>query len=153
MLFHNFDKYRDVGLLVLRFGIGIMFMYHGLPKLTAGPEVWTNIGGVLSDMGIGFAPTFFGFMAALSEFGGGLLLMLGLFTRPACIFLSVTMVVAALMHLIGGDPFGDASHAIESAVIFISLFLIGPGKYSLDERITSNLKNTNHGETRNPSRI
>jgi putative oxidoreductase len=133
MLFHYFDKYRDLGLLLLRVGIGIMFMYHGFPKITAGQELWTNLGGVLSDMGIGFAPTFFGFMAALSEFGGGLLLVLGLFTRPASIFLSITMVVAALMHLLGGDPFGDASHAIESAVVFISLFLIGPGKYSSDE--------------------
>jgi putative oxidoreductase len=50
------------------------------------------------------------------------------------------MVVAALMHLIGGDPFGDASHAIESTVIFFSLILIGPGKYSLDEIITQKRK-------------
>jgi putative oxidoreductase len=136
MILHNLDKYRDMGLLILRVGIGIMFMYHGFPKLTAGPELWTNLGGVLSDMEIGFAPTFFGFMAALSEFGGGLLLLLGLFTRPACIILFITMVVAALMHLIGGDPFGDASHAIESAILFFSLILIGPGKYSLDEIVT-----------------
>jgi putative oxidoreductase len=140
MIFHHFDKYRDTGLLILRVGIGIMFMYHGFPKLTAGPELWTNLGGALSNLGIGFAPTFFGFMAALSEFAGGLLLLLGLFTRPACFFLFITMVVAALMHLTGGDSFGEASHAIEAAILFVSLIFIGPGKYSLDERIFTKLR-------------
>jgi putative oxidoreductase len=133
MLFHKLDKYRDMGLLILRIGIGIMFMYHGYPKLTAGSVVWTNLGGALSEIGFIIFPTFLGFMAALAEFGGGLLLILGLFTRPASFFLFITMIVAALMHLTGGDSFGEASHAIESAVIFFSLLLIGPGNYSLDE--------------------
>ena len=38
MIFRFLDKYRDIGLLILRVGIGIMFMIHGLPKLTAGPK-------------------------------------------------------------------------------------------------------------------
>jgi len=137
MLFHKFDKYRDFGLLILRVGIGIMFMYHGFPKIIAGPESWTNLGGALSEIGFVILPTFMGFMAALSEFAGGLLLILGLFTRPACLFLFITMIVAALVHLLGGDSFGEASHAIESAIIFFSLILIGPGKYSLDNILIS----------------
>jgi putative oxidoreductase len=36
MIFHKLDKHRDKGLLILRVGIGIMFMCHGFPKLTAG---------------------------------------------------------------------------------------------------------------------
>ncbi len=40
MILRSLDKYRDVGLLILRVGIGIMFMGHGLPKLIAGPEKW-----------------------------------------------------------------------------------------------------------------
>ncbi len=134
MIFHKLDKFRDLGLLVLRVGIGVMFICHGFPKLTAGPEVWTNLGGALSAVGISFAPTFMGFMAAISEFGGGMLLVLGLFTRPACFFLLSTMAVATMMHLKGGDSFVTYSHALESAILFFSLLFIGPGKWSLDGR-------------------
>ncbi len=135
MIFHKLDRYRDKGLLILRVGIGIMFMCHGFPKLTAGPEAWTKLGGALSSLGIGIAPTFMGFMAAISEFGGGLLLVLGLFMRPACFFLLITMVVAMLMHIKSGDPFVKYSHALESAILFFSLLFIGPGKISLDEKL------------------
>ncbi len=138
MIFHKLDKHRDKGLLILRVGIGIMFMCHGFPKLTAGPEVWTKLGGALSAMGINFAPTLMGFMAAISEFGGGLLLVLGMFTRPACFFLLSTMVVALIMHTKSGDPFVEYSHALESAILFLSLLFIGPGKISLDEKLSKN---------------
>jgi len=124
----------DKGLLILRVGIGISFMFHGFPKIIAGPEKWEKLGGALSEIGINFAPTFMGLIAALSEFGGGLFLALGLFTAPACFFLLNTMIVATLMHIMKGDSFMKYSHALESAIIFISLFIIGPGKISLDEK-------------------
>lgn len=38
MILRSLDKYRDVGLLILRVGIGLMFMIHGFPKLFGGPE-------------------------------------------------------------------------------------------------------------------
>ncbi len=139
VIFNKLDKFRDMGLLILRVGIGIMFMCHGFPKLTAGPEVWTKLGGALSAMDINFAPTFMGFMAAISEFGGGLLLVLGLFTRPACFFLLITMVIAMLMHIRTGDPFVKYSHALESAILFFSLLFIGPGKISLDEKLSKKI--------------
>jgi putative oxidoreductase len=113
-----------------------MFVFHGYPKLVAGPEVWLMLGGALSGVGITFAPTFMGFLAAASEVGGGLLLALGLFTRPACFFLSGTMIVATLMHVSSGDPFVKYSHALESAILFFSFLFIGPGKISLDEKLS-----------------
>ncbi len=143
MIFHKLDRHRDKGLLILRVGIGIMYMCHGFPKLTAGPEAWTKLGGALSAVGINFAPTFMGFMAAISEFGGGLLLVLGLFTRPACFFLLITMVVAMLMHIRSGDPFVKYSHALESAILFFSLLFIGPGKISLDEKLSKKNRRSN----------
>ncbi len=132
MVFRFLDKYRDGGLLILRVGIGVMFAFHGYPKLTAGQETWVMIGGSMKALGIGFAPTAWGFMAALSECVGGILLVLGFFTRPACFFLLMTMIVAAIMHIGKGDPFLKYSHAMESGILFFSLILIGPGKYSLD---------------------
>ena len=136
MIFHKLDKYRDIGLLILRVGIGIMFMGHGIPKVLAGPETWARLGGALSAFGINFAPTIAGFMASISESGGGLLLALGLFTRPACFFLMSTMIVATSMHMSKGDSFVPYSHALEAAILFFSLIFIGPGRFSLDERLS-----------------
>ncbi len=132
MVFRFLDKYRDAGLLILRVGIGIIFVLHGLPKLIAGPETWMTLGGSMKALGVGFAPTAWGFMAAFSEFAGGILLTLGFFTRPACFFLLTTMIVATMMHIGKGDPFLKYSHAMESGILFLSLILIGPGRYSLD---------------------
>ncbi|MGR3294477.1 MAG: DoxX family protein [Candidatus Scalindua sp.] len=132
MVLRFLDKYRDIGLLILRVGIGVMFMIHGLPKLTGGPEKWEMLGGTMKSLGVGFAPMVWGFMAAFSECAGGLLLVLGFFTRPACFFLLTTMIVAVSMHISKGDPFVAYSHAMEAGILFISLILIGPGKYSID---------------------
>jgi len=141
MIFQALDQHRDKGLLILRIGIGTMFMCHGLPKLLGGPEVWTKLGGALSAVGVTFAPTSMGFLAAISESGGGLLIILGLLTRPACFFLFCTMVVATLMHVKGGDPFVKYSHALEAAILFFSLLFIGPGTLSLDEKLFQKKKN------------
>ena len=137
MVLHKLDKYRDFGLLILRIGIGIMFIWHGYAKLSGGPEKWIGIGQALSFLGINFAPKFMGLLASLSEFGGGILLVLGLFTRPACFFLICTMVVATVMHISMGDPRQIFSHPLVLAILFFSLLFIGPGKYSLDEKLSS----------------
>ena len=129
------NKHRHIGLLVLRIGIGLMFIVHGAPKLFDGPEKWEKLGMAMATLGIGFLPAFWGFMAAVSEFFGGICLILGFVFRPACILLTITMLVAAISHLSRGDGLGGASHAIELGVVFLSLILIGAGKYSLDEKL------------------
>ncbi len=135
MVLRSLDKYRDIGLLILRVGIGIMFIGHGLPKLIAGPEKWLILGGIMNALWVDFTPMAWGFMAALSEFAGGILLVLGFYTRPACFFLLATMIVATSMHISRGDPFLNYSHAMEAGILFLSLIFIGPGKYSLDNLI------------------
>lgn len=134
MCLERLDKDKDHGLFVLRLGIGAIFVYFGYGKLLGGPAMWEKIGGALGFIGINFGQQFFGFLAVLSEFGGGLLLILGLMTRVAAIFLFITMCVAANMHFAIGDGFQKAFPAIESAIIFFSLIFIGPGKFSLDEK-------------------
>lgn len=136
------ESRRDWGLLILRLGIGGMFVAHGLPKLLAGSEVWTGLGGAMKALGIDFAPTAWGFMAAVSETLGGALLALGFFSRTACVFLLSTMLVAIAMHLTRGDSFVKASHAIEAAILFFSLIWIGPGKYALDEKLAPHPENS-----------
>ena len=131
----NLQKYNSNGLLILRIGIGIMFIIHGFPKLFEGPQGWEAFGGSMKVIGVNFLPTFWGFMAAASEVVGGLLLFLGLFFRPALLLLIPTMFIATLVHFSKGEGLQEASHAIELGIVFFSLLFIGPGKYSLDERL------------------
>ena len=135
MILTSLNRFRDLGLLVLRVGLGAMFIYHGLPKLLAGPALWAQLGTATGTLGIHFLPVFWGFLSAAAEGIGGLLLLLGLLSKPACLLMFINMVVAASFHLGKGDGLGIASHAIEVGIVFLSLVLIGPGKYSLDEVI------------------
>lgn len=121
----------DYGLLIIRIGIGAMFMLHGYPKIMGGTEMWSQIGASMGNIGIHFAPIFWGFMASLAEFAGGLCLIIGFLFRPALAMLIFTMFIAALMHYMKGDGLMGASHAIESAIVFLGLFISGPGKYAL----------------------
>ena len=128
------DRYHDHGLLLLRVGIGAMFVLHGWPKVAGGAATWAKLGKAMAHLGLDLWPTAWGFMAAMSEFGGGILLAAGLLFRPACVALAGTMAVAAYMHMSKGDGFIKASHAIESGILFVALILVGPGKYSIDAR-------------------
>jgi len=129
-----FDRYRDFGLLVLRVGMGVMFIFHGWPMLIGGPEVWQKTGAAMAYTGIKAVPVLWGFMAAFSEFFGGIAVILGLFFRPACMLLAVTMAVAASMHIGKGEGLKAASHAIEAGIVFLSLIFIGPGTYSFGKK-------------------
>ena len=55
--------------------------------------------------------------------------------RPAALALAFTMLIATLMHVGQGDGFKGASHAMEAMFVFIGLFVMGPGKLSLDQLI------------------
>ncbi len=132
-LFTKLGKYNNTALLLLRIGIGAMMMMHGYPKLSGGVEKWEKLGGAMAAIGIKVLPTLWGFMAAITESIGGLFFLLGLFFRPTSFFLLFTMVVATAMHLKDGENIMDASHSIELAVVFLSMFIIGPGRYSVDK--------------------
>src|SRR5689334_11460627 len=105
MISNFLNKYKDAGILFLRIGIGFAFIFaHGYDKMMGGPELWTKIGASMANVGITFAPTFWGFMAAASEFIGGILILLGLFTRPAAAFMAFTMLMAFVQHASKLDP-------------------------------------------------
>ena len=137
MILRSLSKYRDTGLLLLRILIGLSFLAHGLPKLMEGPELWIKLGKSMQFVGVTAYPIFWGLMSALSESVGGFLLLIGFCFRPACLFLVINMAVATIMHFhtTPGDIIEKwfvASHAIELGSVFLSLLLIGPGKFSVD---------------------
>jgi putative oxidoreductase len=123
----------DTGLLIVRVGLGLSFIFlHGLQKLTGGPERWAGLGKTMSNLGIDFMPVFWGFMAAFAETFGAVFLILGLFYRPATFMLAFTMFVAMMTHLAKLDPWNKVGYPMELMFVFIGLLLIGPGRFSLD---------------------
>ncbi len=123
---------REFGLLFMRAGLGIMFIFHGYPKLFGGPETWERLGANMSNFGIHFAPAFWGFMAAFAEFFGGILLIFGLLFTPALILLILTMTVATVSYIADGQGIMGASHPLKVGIVFVGLLFTGPGKLSLD---------------------
>jgi putative oxidoreductase len=69
MKLSGLGRFRDLGLLAMRIGLGASFMAHGYPKLAGGPAVWEKVGGAMGLLAVPGPPAFRGF-AALSEFGG-----------------------------------------------------------------------------------
>lgn len=137
MITNILNKYSDAGTLFLRIGIGFAFIFvHGWGKMFGGPELWTKLGGSMANLGITFAPTFWGFMAAAAEFGGGILILFGLFTRPAAAFMAFTMLVAFIQHTSKLDPWNRVIYPMEMFAVFMALLFIGAGKYSIDALIS-----------------
>jgi putative oxidoreductase len=135
MAWNFLGRYREAGLLLLRIGLGVMFIVHGLPMLLGGPAGWHKIGAMaMHPVGINFYPAFWGALAALSEVLGGILVVFGLWFRPACFFLALTLTMATIMHVKHRDDFNTVvSHAAEMAIVFYCLMLIGPGRFSVDK--------------------
>lgn len=133
MLLKFLGKYRDTGLLIMRLGLGAAFIIHGLPKLAGGPKVWTSLGKSMSHIGIDFLPAFWGFMAAVSEGIGGVLLIIGIFYRPVCLLLMFTMIIATLSQMGPGRFKEYYSHPLKMAFVFLGLACVGPGRFSVDK--------------------
>ena len=82
--------------------------------------------------GLGFPlPEVFAWGAGLIEFGGGLLLVVGLFTRPAAA-LAMAVVWTAYFGAHADDSFSDAEAAFLYGAIMLALALTGAGRFSLD---------------------
>lgn len=120
----------EVGLLLLRIVAGLALAFaHGLGKV---PPSAGFIGRV-AEMGL-VAPELFAWLAATAEFGGGILLALGLLTRPAALLVLGNMAIVSLMAH-AGDPFGDREKAVLFGAIALMFLLVGAGRISLDALI------------------
>ena len=114
-------------LAALRIVSGLIFLEHGTQKFLGFP------GGEMAGAGLAFNNA--GAFAGIVELVAGLLITLGLFTRPAAFVASGTMAVAYWMAHAPQNPFpvnnmGDA--AILYCFVFLYLVFAGPGAWSLD---------------------
>ena len=129
--------------LPLRLVAGVIFTAHGAQKLFA----W--FGGYGLDAtgqwleSIGLSPGYpLAVMAGSAEFFGGILLIVGLLTRPTSAVLAITMLVAMFsVHIDNGLFMSNNGYEFSLALlaISVSLLLSGAGKWSLDNLITKRL--------------
>ncbi len=119
-------------LVGLRIVLGIMTVLHGLPKIFGGKPKWKFLGSTMQNLGIYFAPVMWGFIAASTEFFGGILLVLGLGTRIVSLLLVFMMFVAMIFHLKRKDLFNVYSYSLALFIIFVWFFIVGSGRFSLD---------------------
>lgn len=120
---------HDIGLLLLRIGVGVIFIVAGWGKLT-GIE---GVQGFFGDLGIPMA----GLMAwvvAIVEFVGGIMVLLGAYAKIPYLLLAFIMVVALLTTKLGGE-FSAARLDIMLLLTTLALFLMGSGSYSVDDKL------------------
>ena len=125
------DKLQPLSLFVLRIVLGIIFLYHGYPKLT---HTHGNLQGVFVEHGL---PAYFVYVAGILETFGGGLLLLGLFTRPAALWLAIEMCVAIwkVHSLHGIYAVRDYEFPLTLAAACFVLATVGAELISLDHPI------------------
>jgi putative oxidoreductase len=133
-MFKSLAKHADFGLLIGRLGVGAIFVVFGWHKLSGGQAAWTHYGHAMASVGINFMPNVWGLIAALSEFAGGILIVVGFFFRPAATLIALTMLVA-FVSTFRGHPhhFEQYSRSIEMFCIMIVFLFVGPGKFSFEK--------------------
>ena len=134
----NFDGWAHV---LIRVAIGAILIPHGMQKLFGafgGPGMTGFIGTMQK---VGYSPTMapiLSWMIALLEFGGGILLVIGLFTRPVALAVLIFMLEAARFHHgVGGFFWTGRGNEYPIILAAISLYLLirGAGPYSADARM------------------
>jgi putative oxidoreductase len=131
LVYREHSYLADAALLLLRLVMGSAFILHGWVKIQH-PFDWMP----------GFAPPPLLALAALAEFGGGILLILGLLTPVACLGIACTMATAFYMHaFMRGDPFvsTELRPTWELASVYfcvaLTLLTLGPGRVSVDAHL------------------
>jgi len=121
------SRSADVGRVILRVVAGLSLAFaHGIGKIPPSDQFV----GMVAGMGLP-APGLLAWLAALTEFGGGVLLALGLLTRLAALLITVSMLVAAVLAH-AGDPYSTREPSVLYMAIALLYLFAGPGRYSLD---------------------
>lgn len=129
------SKYADFAPLVLRLAVGAIFFMHGYQKLML--MGIPGVTGMLASMGFP-APAFFAVVLIAVELIGGIMLVLGAFTRLAAKLTAIVAFVALVMvHLPKGFFLGTGGYEYILLILAVSsvLVIMGGGKWSVDRAI------------------
>jgi len=125
----NYDQSKDLALLLLRIGVGVIFIVAGWGKIT-GIE---GTQGFFGDIGIPL-PDLMAWVVALVEFVGGILVLVGAYIRIPAILLAIIMLVAILTTKLGQD---FSAYRLDAMLLLVNvaLALMGSGGYSVDKKL------------------
>ena len=127
-------RVEHIGLLLLRAVPSGIMMTHGWPKFQRLLDQWGSEEGVKFFDFMGLGPEISLVLTVLAELVAPALMIVGFKTRWAAIPAAFTMGVAAfVVH--GSDPLGDKELALLYLTCFAAVALLGPGKWSVDERL------------------
>lgn len=128
----NLEKLRPLALLLLRFALAAIFLYHGYPKL------FTHTRETMQFFSHSGLPAFSVYFVGILEFFGGILLVVGLFTRIVGLLLTGEMVVALWkVHGLFSKPLQVHNYEfpLVVAVAAFALATFGAGPLSLDQAV------------------
>lgn len=121
------NKTASLGLLILRLSLGLMMMLaHGLPKIMKYPSLSESFHDPF-----GFGSAFSVSLVIFAEFLASIFVILGLATRAFLIPLIITMLVI-ILDVKWGGPFADMEKAALFLTGYVTLFIAGAGRYSID---------------------
>ncbi len=136
------DRLLSLGFLLLRLAAGVILLVIGASKVLGwfgGRGMEATVQGFSER---GFAP-FLTYLSSYTEFIGGLLFAIGLFTRPVAVAIAINMLVATIISLPGGFFFGRAAYPFMLLVIALAVLLAGPMAYSVDSVMAASAKAVN----------
>src|SRR5690606_10661840 len=111
------EKVLDLVLLIIRVGVGLMMLTHGIPKfqkfLAEEPVQFAQVMGMSASMSLA--------LAVFAEVFCSVLIILGLGSRLAAIPLIITMAVV-VFHIHGADPFAKQEMHLHYLLFYILLF-------------------------------
>ena len=122
------NSLQPLGLLLLRAALGIIFFTHGYPKLT---QSATAMQTMFIEHGL---PGQFVYVAGVLETFGGLLMIIGIFTRVAALLLAIEMAVAIWkVHSVHGlMAIREYEFPLTLAAGCLALATVGAGTFSVD---------------------
>ena len=127
---NTFASLPPYGALLLRLALGGIMIYHGYGKVVPDGAM-DHYAHYIVSLGM---PYWLGYVSALTEFVGGILLLFGLLTRPVAALITIDMLVALLRVSIH-HGFDDCELPILLIAIAVSLICCGGGAYALDRKI------------------
>jgi putative oxidoreductase len=124
------NSLQPTGALLMRLILGVSMAVHGDQKVLP-LSALHHYAHYVSTLGL---PYWLGYVSAYTEFVGGILLILGLFTRLAAFLVAVNMLVAfATVGIHQG--FGIYNYILALAALAIMLLFYGAGAFSVDRKI------------------
>jgi putative oxidoreductase len=145
---NNTSNTTDIALLIIRVGIAVLMLTHGIPKLlmlfSGAPIQFPPVMGMSSKLSLG--------LTVLAETVCSLFILAGFATRIAVIPLAFTMLVAVLL-IHSADPFSVKEPALHYLLVYTALLFAGSGKYSIDYLLQGNkpAKGYKHSKVQDPT--